>query len=99
LSAKKFKTFSILQDERVIFIHVDLSKDGKANYLGYYHVNSDTDVPCNRMTKFDKYHSRFVPSAKTLTTKDFIRFTDDVMNDRVQVSSVQFCLMHLQFLL
>nr|XP_026693694.1 protein disulfide-isomerase-like protein of the testis isoform X1 [Ciona intestinalis] len=83
-AAKHFKAKSSSQENEVVFIHVDTSRDNVKSAVNYYHVDENKDLPCNRMTKFDKYHSRFLPPKNALSYEAFVGFTQDVVDGKIK---------------
>ncbi|XP_078492071.1 protein disulfide-isomerase-like [Ciona intestinalis] len=72
------------QENEVVFIHVDTSRDNIKSSVNYYHVDENKDIPCSRMTKFDKYHSRFIPPKNALSYDAFVGFTQDVVQGKIK---------------
>ena len=78
----------IFQQNEVTFIHVDLkySEHAKDDVIEYYHVDVKKELPCNRMTKFDSYHSKFIPPNRDLSYNGFKSFTQSVVDGKIQVN-------------
>ncbi|XP_076808898.1 protein disulfide-isomerase 2-like isoform X2 [Clavelina lepadiformis] len=75
-AAKDFKKQP--ENQEVCFVHVDLKHHEKnKQHLNFFHIDEKKDLPCNRITKVDSYHSRFLPARKDFSYEGFVKFTKD----------------------
>ena len=63
-----------------------MKQNPREEFVNYYHVDVKKDIPCSRMTKFDKYNSRYVPAHRDFSYHGFTSFTDDVLKGKIQVT-------------
>ncbi|XP_039265372.2 protein disulfide-isomerase 2-like [Styela clava] len=68
----------------VLFIHVDTSEEHIDKVVSFFHVDIKKDIPCNRITKRDSWHSRFIPSKMDFTKEGFIDFTRNVIGGTIK---------------
>lgn len=82
IAAKSF--MSTPDDVQVLFIHVDPTQKGIEKVRSFFHIDIYRDVPCNRMTKLDDYHSRYAPSQNDFTKSGFESFTRRVLQGSIR---------------
>lgn len=73
----------------VLFVYVDTSQTHLEKVVGFFHVDIKKDVPCNRMTMLDHYHSRFMPEKMDFTKEGFVHFTKLVMSGKYHVTIIK----------